>query len=354
MTGGASDNGWDTDAAAYRARVDAALGEFAAEKRGELGAIHPDLVEFADGAIGFIAGGKRLRPLFCRAGWLVAGGDPDLRAFDHAAASLEWLQGSALAHDDVMDDSDTRRGRPSLHREFASRHHERGGLGDSGQFGAASAILLGDLMLSWTDEHFRRCGLSTVPDALPWLDRCKNEVTSGQYLDMLAQTRSSTSVEDAMLVVRFKSAKYTVERPLHLGAALAGGKPELMDQLTEVALPLGEAFQLRDDVLGVFGDPSTTGKPAGDDLREGKRTALIARAMELGDASDRSAITEALGSSEGVPELTAIIERSGALAAVEADIAAREAQADAAIDRLPQGSREFLRALSARATRRTR
>lgn len=338
----------------YRTRVDAALAEFSAEKLADLRGIHPALAEFAQGAIDFVAGGKRLRPLFCRAGWLVGGGDPADRDFDHAAASLEWLQGSALAHDDVMDGSDTRRGRPSLHREFATRHRDRDGLGDPDQHGAAVAILLGDLMLTWTDEQFRRSNLPGVPAALPWLDRCKNEVTAGQYLDMLAQASASISVDDAMVVVRYKSAKYTVERPLHLGAALAGASPEVLSRLSEVAIPLGEAFQLRDDVLGVFGDPSTTGKPAGDDLREGKRTVLIARAIELGDAHQREAIGSLLGSAEGAGELTAIIERTGALAAVEADIAERERRAESAIELLPAPSREFVRTLLLKATRRTR
>lgn len=339
---------------AYRARIDAALDEFSAEKVDHLRDIHPALAEFAQGAIDFVAGGKRLRPLFCRAGWMVGGGDPGDADFDHAAASLEWLQGSALAHDDVMDGSDTRRGRPSLHREFAARHRDRGAVGDPDQHGAAVAILLGDLMLTWTDEHFRRSNLPGVPAALPWLDRCKNEVTAGQYLDIQAQASRAVSVEDAMLVVRYKSAKYTVERPLHLGAALAGASGEVMTQLSDVAIPLGEAFQLRDDVLGVFGDPSTTGKPAGDDLREGKRTVLIARALELSDASQQAAITSLLGTANGADELTSIIESCGALAAVEADIADRERRAEEAIDQLPPPSRDFLRTLLSKATRRSR
>lgn len=343
----------DADHDAYRARIDAALTVFAGEKREQLTGISPDLTEFADAAIGFIAGGKRLRPLFCRAGWLVAGGDPDDTAFDHAAASLEWLQGSALAHDDVMDGSDTRRGRPSLHRDFAARHAHREAVGDPEAHGAGVAILLGDLMLSWADEHFRYSGLTTVPEALRWLDLCKTEVTAGQYLDILAQSRSSISLSDAMLVVRFKSAKYTVERPLHLGATLAGGSPDLITALTDVALPLGEAFQLRDDVLGVFGDPAATGKPAGDDLREGKRTALIAHAIELGTDADRRTIARLLGTADGIAPLTDVIVRTGALAAVEADIASREAAAEAAIDRLPGTATGFLRLLVALATRRS-
>ncbi|HUS20748.1 MAG TPA: polyprenyl synthetase family protein [Aeromicrobium sp.] len=339
---------------AFRTRVDAALASFAAAKRAELHAISPDLATFADAAIDFIAGGKRLRPLFCRAGWLVGGGDPDVQAFDDAAASLEWLQGSALAHDDLMDGSDTRRGRPSLHRQFEGLHRTDHLLGSAERHGAAAAILLGDLMLSWVDEQFRASALPRLPEALRWLDRCKTEVAAGQYLDVLAQARGNLDVEVAMQVVRYKSAKYTVERPMHIGAALAGADADVLSALSAVALPLGEAFQLRDDVLGVFGDPTVTGKPAGDDVREGKRTVLVARAAALGTAADRARIEALLGTAEGADELTALIERTGALAAVEADIARLEGEALAALERLPDEAGVALESLVQSATRRER
>jgi geranylgeranyl diphosphate synthase type I len=342
------------DNEAFRARVDAALASFAAAKRAELHAISPDLATFADAAIDFIAGGKRLRPLFCRAGWLVGGGDPDVQAFDDAAASLEWLQGSALAHDDLMDGSDTRRGRPSLHRQFEGLHRTDHLLGSAERHGAAAAILLGDLMLSWVDEQFRASALPRLPEALTWLDRCKTEVAAGQYLDVLAQARGNLDVEVAMQVVRYKSAKYTVERPMHIGAALAGADADVMSALSAVALPLGAAFQLRDDVLGVFGDPAVTGKPAGDDVREGKRTVLVARAAALGTAADRVRIEALLGTAEGAGELTALIERTGALAAVEADIARLEGEALAALERLPREAGIALESLVQSATRRER
>jgi len=339
---------------AFRVRVDAALASFADAKRAELEAISPDLATVADAAIDFISGGKRLRPLFCRAGWVIGGGDPDLRAFDGAAASLEWLQGSALAHDDLMDGSDTRRGRPSLHRQFEELHRTEHLLGSAGRLGAAAGILLGDLMLSWVDEQFRASALPRLADALPWLDRCKTEVAAGQYLDVLAQARGNVDVDLAMLVVRYKSAKYTVERPMHIGAALAGADAGLLDALSAVALPLGEAFQLRDDVLGVFGDPVVTGKPAGDDVREGKQTVLIARAAALGTPADRARIEALLGTAEGVGELTALIERTGALSAVEADIARLEGEALAALERLPRAAGAVLGSLVRSATRRER
>lgn len=338
---------------AFRTRVDAALAEFVRQQRLVLADLGPDLDEFVDAAAEFVRGGKRLRPLFCRAGWLVAGGDPGDSRLDHAAASLEWLQGSALVHDDLMDDSDTRRGRPSIHRAFERRHRDSGLTGDPGSHGAAVAVLLGDLMLSWADEQFRSSGLPHLSTALGYLDLCKTEVVAGQYLDVLAQTRPSVGVEEAMRVVRYKSAKYTVERPLHLGAALAGADDGLISALSDVALPLGEAFQLRDDVLGVFGDPGVTGKPAGDDLREGKRTVLVARAAELGTEADRDLLARTLGTTDGIDALRELVDRTGALAAVEADIERLERQADAALDALPVGSRQVLEPLLFTATRRS-
>ncbi|WP_230973359.1 polyprenyl synthetase family protein [Aeromicrobium terrae] len=339
---------------AFRTRVDAALDAFVERQRTVLAGLGPDLHPFLDAAHDFVRGGKRLRPLFCRAGWLVAGGAADEPGLDRAAAALEWLQGSALVHDDLMDGSDTRRGRPSVHRAFEQVHRDAALAGDAVQHGASVAVLLGDLMLSWADEQFRTSDLPGTARALHYLDLCKSEVASGQYLDVLAQTRSSVDVETAMRVVRYKSAKYTVERPLHLGAALAGGSDELVAALSDVAIPLGEAFQLRDDVLGVFGDPEVTGKPAGDDLREGKRTVLVARAAELAEPGDRETLWRTLGTAEGVDELRELIRSTGALDAVEADIDRLERQADAALDALPAGSRHVLEPLLLTATRRTR
>lgn len=344
------------DLAVFRDEVTASLRHFVAERRAELLRVGPGPEPFLDAAERFVAGGKRLRPAFCRAGWIVAGGDPHDPRIVTAASSLEWLQASALVHDDLMDGSDTRRGRPSVHREFEARHAAGtlgGGVGDSAGFGASAAILLGDLLLSWTDEQLRASGLPHVPDALRYLDRCRAEVATGQFLDVLAQTHAHVSVEEAMRVLTFKSATYTVERPLHVGAALAGADEETIEGLTRVAIPLGQAFQLRDDLLGVFGDPETTGKPAGDDLREGKRTVLVARAAELGDDADRELLARLLGTSAGVAPLSELVVRTGALAAVEHDISRLEAEASDAIDALGPLARETIGPLADLATRRS-
>ncbi|KQY59016.1 hypothetical protein ASD11_05255 [Aeromicrobium sp. Root495] len=338
----------------FRDAVDEALRSFLQHQREVLSPIGADLDPLLDAAEAFVAGGKRLRPAFVRAGWLVAGGDPQDVRIVTAAAALEWLQASALVHDDLMDGSDTRRGRPSAHRAAEQQHRDAGLEGSPEVHGTSVAVLLGDLMLSWTDEQLRASHLPHVDAALHFLDLCRAEVVAGQYLDVLAQTQASVGVEQAMRVVRFKSAKYTVERPLHIGAALAGADEQLIEQLSAVALPLGEAFQLRDDVLGVFGDPSVTGKPAGDDVREGKRTVLVARTAELADDAGRAALLRHLGTSAGIAPVSALMVSTGALAAVEQDIARLEREAETAIDALRPGAREVLSPLVTQAVRRVR
>lgn len=327
---------------------------FVADQRAKLVDLGPDLEPFIDAAAAFVAGGKRLRPQFCYAGWLVAGGDSDETGILTAAASFEWLQASALAHDDLMDGSDTRRGKPSVHRAFEARHRDLNSVGDAAQFGRSVALLLGDLMLSWSDEMFRNCGLDNIDAGAIYLDLCKTEVVAGQYLDVVGQTRPEFSVAEAMRVVRFKSAKYTIERPLHVGAALAGADDELLANLSAFGLPLGEAFQLRDDLLGVFGDPEVTGKPAGDDLREGKRTVLIARTAERTDDAGRELLRRGLGNDEHIDQLRELIISTGADVAVEEDIASLERQAETALETLDESAQTHLRDLMLKATRRSR
>jgi geranylgeranyl diphosphate synthase type I len=241
-------------------------------------------------------GGKRLRPAFAYWGWRGAGGE-DSDAAMAAAASLELLHACALVHDDVMDGSDTRRGQPAVHRRFAAMHRTERWHGDPDAFGHAAAILLGDMCLVWADLMLHTSGLPA--DALERgqhvFDTMRVELMAGQYLDVLEQARGSGTVERALRVARYKSAKYTIERPLHLGAALAGGDEDLGAAYTAYGVPLGEAFQLRDDVLGVFGDPSQTGKPAGDDLREGKSTVLVASALERATPGQTAAVHRLLG-----------------------------------------------------------
>jgi geranylgeranyl diphosphate synthase, type I len=349
------------DSEVFRKRVGTRLTEFVTDQASRLDELGPHLTSLVAAANDAVRGGKRLRAAFCYWGWRAGGGDADDDRIVTAAAAVEMLHASALVHDDVMDDSDTRRGRPSAHRQFERMHRTGRWQGEAAPFGRSAAMLLGDLLLGWADEMLRTCGLAddNVLAALRFFDAMRTEVVAGQYLDLVAQSQGQTSVPQAMRVVRFKAAKYTVERPLHLGAALAGADDAAITALTSYGLPLGEAFQLRDDVLGVFGDPGVTGKPAGDDLREGKRTVLMALAYERADAEQRRQLQRLLGrkrlDDHGVQQLQETISACGALAAVEELISELTSAATTALEHAPIGDdavNTALRDLAAVATRR--
>ncbi|GHH56389.1 polyprenyl synthetase family protein [Streptomyces candidus] len=242
------------------------------------------------------AGGKRIRPVLALVGWHIAGATGSYRTALHLAASLELFHAFALIHDDVMDASDTRRGRPTVHRAFAQQHGGPPQAAD--QYGQSAAILTGDLALIWSDEllHHGHPTPAQLAALLPLLEEMRTEITLGQYLD-LAHTgpHTETDLDCALRIIRYKTAKYTIERPLHLGAALAGADRHLLHTLSAYAIPVGEAFQLRDDLLGVFGTPDTTGKPALDDLREGKATPLIALTLKRGSPGQREQLRSLLG-----------------------------------------------------------
>lgn len=331
--------GSDWDGAGFRDQVQAALDDFLDEQTARLAPLGDDATRLLTEARGVLTGGKRFRAAFGWWGHHAVAAPADERALVRACASLELLHASALVHDDLMDASDTRRGRPATHRGFAVAHRGAGWRGDPEQYGGAAAILLGDLLLAWSDELLRRCGLplEQVAPALAVLDQCRSEVIAGQFLDVSVQARGRADVETAMTVLRFKSAKYSIERPLHVGAALAGAGPETLARLSAFGLPLGEAFQLRDDLLGVYGDPATTGKPAGDDLVEGKRTVLVALALDEAPRADAELLDRSLGtplSAAEVDRLRAIIDDSGAHAQVEAVI---EQLAEMAVTSLQRG-----------------
>ena len=340
-----------------RERVNKTLEEFIERQRPRLDAVSEDLDAVVQSAHEILSGGKRLRPAFAYWGWRAAGGT-DSDVIVSAATALELLQACALIHDDVMDGSDSRRGQPSVHRRFATLHRGSGWLGSAESFGAGAAILLGDLTLAWADELLFTSGLPTesLIRAKPVYDRMRTELMAGQYLDLLEQARGGGSVERALRVARYKAAKYTVEGPLHLGAAMAGADPDLPRIFTAYGLPLGEAFQLRDDLLGVFGDPESTGKPAGDDLREGKRTVLIAFAHEQATAGQRDVMRRYLGdphlSSEGVTALRELIIDTGAQPRVEQLIQELMQEAVAAVVDVDEPARSVLVQLATAATAR--
>jgi geranylgeranyl diphosphate synthase type I len=289
-----------------------------------------------------IPGGKRLRAAFCYWAFVGAGGDEADPAVVDAGAALEMLHSAALMHDDVIDGSDRRRGTPTVHVEHSRRHARMGWSGDASRFGAGVAILAGDLAQVYGDLL-----LAGAPrEAVEVYDEMRLEVNFGQYLDVVgAADRTGLSgergVERARRIIRYKTAKYTVERPLHLGAALAAPAafPELKEPLSRFGLPLGEAFQLRDDLLGVFGDPARTGKPVGEDLREGKPTMLAS----LAASRARGAGSELFAGRFGIPGLDAagvealqeLFESTGARTEVENEVERLVAEASAALAELP-------------------
>ncbi|MFE6130745.1 polyprenyl synthetase family protein [Streptomyces sp. NPDC056437] len=280
-----------------------------------------------------IRGGKRLRAGFLWWGLRAAGGTTDGEEADAAlrlGAAVELIQGCALVHDDVMDESPVRRGAPAVHAAFAQAHTTQGMRGSSAAFGTAAAILAGDLALSWADDLMTSTALMSPQGSRvhrEW-QAMRTELVAGQYLDMHAQATGSSSVVEAVRIAGLKSALYTVERPLALGAALAGADERTTDALRSAGRCAGIAFQLRDDLVGAFGDPSSSGKPSGDDLREGKATYLRAVAVHLAAAGGCQDVTDALKpvdegrslTDDEVDRLRQAIESTGAPAVVEEKI----------------------------------
>lgn len=305
------------------------------------GAISPVVGRAADIVADFVRlGGKRVRPMFAYAGWLAGISSlerrpphPEQSAADalRVCAALELVQACALIHDDIIDHSDTRRGRPTVHRRFETAHRDAGWSGDGAGHGVAAAILAGDLALAWADDlvgGHSPAGPDAgapAPNPLPaevsavWA-AMRTEVLGGQYLDIVNEVSGDDTVESAYRVMEFKTAAYTVARPLELGARMAGAPAVLLDDLRSVGHDLGIAFQLRDDLLGVFGDPDRTGKPSGDDLAEGKRTALVALGLERADQRDprlAAVLRDAVGRRLDDHELTRIRELLVDVGAVE-------------------------------------
>ncbi len=312
-----------------RARVDAVLERFLAARRADLSDADPLAAELVDELRRVVvAGGKRLRPLFCYWGFAAAGGD-DGEPIVAAAASLELLHTFAIIHDDVMDRSPRRRGQPATHVALA-----RGG---DAHVGLSAAILAGDLALVLSDELFSDAGFAGEPfmNAFRWYHRMRSEVVAGQYLD-IAAAGGAASEDEVRRIARLKSGGYTVEKPLLIGAALANASPDVEATLSAYGSALGEAFQLRDDVLGAFGEEEVTGKDTHGDLREGKRTLLVARALAAASESDRAFLTEHLGDPRlgraNAERIRTIIRETGALDSTTATIDGLHAEAVSALD----------------------
>lgn len=322
------------------------LDGFLAGHRAMMASISADSAPLVDSISDLVTGGKRMRALLCYWGWRGAGGSVGDDVIVTAGCALELFQAAALIHDDIIDRSDTRRGAPSVHRRFSHLHSESGWALDRERFGHAAAILTGDLCLSFSEESFTEIGprAAAGTPARRIFNVMRAEVMAGQYLDILEEVAGpvrnpADAVARAETIIRYKSAKYSTEHPLALGGALAGAPDGLLDAYAAFALPLGEAFQLRDDVLGVFGDPVTTGKPAGDDLREGKRTVLVGLALDRAAPEQAKYLDRMLGKDDlddaEVEELRRIIIECGALSAAEAKISGLSESAFAALEGLP-------------------
>jgi geranylgeranyl diphosphate synthase type I len=349
--------------------VEGTLADFLAAQIAALDAVDPALGGLARTARDLVlAGGKRLRPTFAYWGWrgVTPPGEP-LEPVLPALAALELMHTFALVHDDVMDESATRRGRPTAHRIFAGQHARAGRTGDPGRFGSTAAILVGDLCLVWADQLLARAPMATATlfAVRSCYDRMRVEAVAGQYLDVLGENQPADwSVERALLVARLKTAGYTVQRPLQFGLALAGPTdPAVDDAYSRYGLLVGEAFQLRDDLLGVFGDPAVTGKPAGDDLRSGKPTTLLMLARRLATpaqgaelAPDPAGAVNPADGSGGLKlaRVTQVIADTGAPAEVETMIRERVAAAVAVLASAPirPDVRTALADLAVRATQR--
>jgi len=348
---------------AVAARIDA----FLARMRSAGGEYGPDAVLFLDAAAATLAGGKRLRARFCHAGWIAAAGSQDgSEALWGLCAALEIFQSAALVHDDLIDNSDTRRGRPASHRALESAHRDAGWHGDAEAFGRSSAVLLGDLLVAWSDDLLEESLLGHPHAAAVRAEyaRMRRDVTVGQMLDIAEESAWSVSdpgalLERALRVASLKSARYSVVEPILLGATLAGADATLLASLRDFGHPVGMAFQLRDDMLGVFGDPALTGKPTGDDLREGKRTALIAIAREELSDADRERLDAALGdrdlSDQAISGLQELIRGTEAVERMERMISGFTDDAERALANagIPGDAAEAMRALGAAAITRT-
>ncbi len=357
-------------------QVQANLVEFCGKQRSDFEAISGDLVPVVDFTQSLLEGGKRFRALFAYFAWLSSLkdqtiADEQFEAITGIGAALEMFHAAALVHDDLLDQSDTRRGAPAIHKRFEAMHKAKNWAGSPERFGVAGSVLVGDLMLGWSSEIFGHALLQSKDKEVE--SSCRDEfslmrveVMAGQYLDVLEENAAATrtiseAVGRAEKVILYKTAKYSIEAPLRLGGAFAGADQSDLGVYTQIGIPLGIAFQLRDDILGVYGDPSVTGKPAGDDLREGKRTVLVALTKEaLAERSPSMVDTfEELLTSRELDEnqisfLQKLIKDSGALDKTERMIVELGDRSLAALDaaELNEIGKQGLKALALRVMNR--
>lgn len=345
-----------------RADIDDALGRTLDVVLPRLAGHHAALGPVADELRGFLADGKRIRPALLLLGY-EAGGGSDAAAVMGPALALELLHTCALIHDDVIDRAATRRGRATVHERFAAQHRAERLHGDADAYGQAIAILAGDVAFVHADECFLDVDVEVVaPGDLVRAFRrftvLREEVMAGQVLDVHTAASRTTDRELALTIATLKSGRYSVARPLQIGALLAGADEALVEGLGRVGDPLGRAFQVRDDLLGVFGDQAMTGKSVASDLVEGKRTLLVAEAAARLDADAWTALDARLGdpalTDADAAELRATLERCGARDATERYVDEALAASDAHLGELglPDTTQARLRTAAAELARR--
>ena len=281
----------------FKAEEDLAIKYFISKKRKEAEEISPEFVTLVDEVERFIfSGGKRVRPAFLYSGYVASGGKAHDAAL-YASMSVEFLHTFALIHDDIIDRSAFRRGKPTSHKAFEKYHTEKKFPGSKEHFGLSAAILAGDLAYSFAEEVLTSAPFpqERVRRARYYFDQMKFQVIAGEYLDVLGGYTKTLKEDDILNILEYKTAKYTVERPLQIGAMLAGADVSILETFTAYGIPLGQGFQLQDDIFGVYGDMKKTGKPNDSDIKEGKMTVLIAKAYEWSSTRQRRDLDNTLG-----------------------------------------------------------
>ena len=281
----------------FKDEVDFQMNIFLDKKIEEAREISEEATILVDEVKRFVfAGGKRVRPAFLYSGYIAAGGKAHA-AVTLASLCVEFLHTFALIHDDIIDRSDTRRGKPTSHKAFENIHKSKKYLGDREHFGLSSAILAGDLAFTFAEEILTSSPFpqERLRRARYFFDQMKFQVITGEYLDVLGSYKKRLTEEEVLNILEYKTAKYTVERPLQIGAMLAGAEVAILESFTAYGIPLGQAFQLQDDILGIFGDAEKIGKPVGADIREGKKTVLIAKTYEWASKKEEQLLDRVVG-----------------------------------------------------------
>lgn len=303
----------------YKSQLEPFLDAYFDAKIDEASKIHPEAVVLSEGVRRFIRnGGKRVRPAFAYSAYVASGGR-SLEAILYASAALEVLHAWALIHDDIIDNANLRRGKPSVHKVFEDFHRKRALSGSAGKFGTDAAILVGDLALTFADELLNTAPFPAerIRRAKEYYDLMKKQVILGEYLDVVAPLKKQVTERDLLTILEYKTAKYTVERPMHIGAVLAGAEEDTLRVFSSYAIPLGQAFQIQDDIMGTFSNEAKIGKPVDSDIKEGKRTLLVLKAYEFSKGAEKRLLDAVLGnqsaSEAGIEAARQIMRESGAL-----------------------------------------